>query len=588
VLLALGVDSMIHALGSWTRLLDVRGAKAGAYVFAVALVAGFTTIHGLHTKQVAEKPDARPQGVRHRVRFVESVRKKLFVDDEKWKDLDVDMGAHIYWSDFAMLDIAGLVDVPMGHHKFERAFIREYLFEEQKPQFAHVHGAWASTSKIPSHPEWRRDYVEIPGFPVGGGNLHIGNYVRKDLLLVDASPFDADQRRLGPKGLVFEGFAIAGEPGKARAMFVEVGVRKLRSSKAGNVRLLMAVKGPGGFDTFDLPLGYDWWMPKDWTPGKMFHGKFGVPLPAHLPPGTYDVAFVLLDEDGTVLPLTDPTPGRDGAEEERTALLARGEARYDGALTIVTPEARADRAKSLRLEAIERADEGKCQEARDAWWSSRRLRPLDDRYMSEHTPTVHRHLAACYVGLVSTTDDLEEQLEYLERARYYDPRNPEVYRVGAEVAAPLAAEGLARYREGLAACDGVAPAAQGFLARFFATSEDYRALGDCYAEQQEHWDVAYQRLSRAMRADPTDSWSRRYAEEVRALRLGIDAVSQARHEAERAERKRKADKRKEEYEERKKERAQDAKRRAREQDDDAPDGKERDEDGGDEAGGDEE
>ncbi len=555
VLLALGTDSMVHALGTWTRVLEVRAAKAGAYVFAVALLAGFATVHGVHTKQVAEKPDARPQGVRSRVRFVESVRKRLFVDDEKWKDLDVDQGAHLYWSDFAMLDIAGLVDVPMGHQKFERAFIREYLFQEERPHFAHVHGAWANTSKIPSHPEWRRDYVEIPGFPVGGGKVHIGNHVRKDLLVLDASPFPVEHRRLAAKGLVFEGFSIPVDPGKARAMYVEVGVRKLRSSKAGNVRLLMAVKGPGGMNTFDLPLGYDWWMPEDWTAGKMFHGKFGVPLPAHLKPGTYDVAFVMLDEDGSVLPLTDPTPDAAAAADAPEPLLARGEAQFPGALTLLTADARSEWAKAKRLEAIEVADGGRCQEAREMWWSSKRARPLDDRYVTDHAPTVNRHLAACFVGLVATTDDLEEQLEYLERARYYDPRNADVYRVGAEVGAPLATKGLAHYQEGLAACADVAPSAQGLLARFLATVEDYRELGECHEEQKEHWEAAYQELSRALRADPTDAWSRRYAEEVRSLRLGIGPAHKAMEQAERAERKASAERRRKEYEDRKKERA---------------------------------
>ncbi len=571
VLLALGVDSMLQALGSWTRVLDVKAAKVGAWAFSVALVGVVAVVHGLHTKQVAEKPDAKPQGVRTRVTFVEGVRKHLFVDDEKWKDLDVDQGAHLYWSDFAMLDIAGLIEVPMGHQKFERAFIREYLFEEEKPHYAHVHGAWASTSKIPSHPEWRRDYVEIPGFPVGGGNIHVGNHIRKDLLVVDASPFPADLRRIAPKGAVFEGFSIPSKVGKARAFYLEVGVRKLRSYTAGNVRLLMAVKGPGGFDTFDVPLGYDWWMPEDWTPGKMFHGKYAIPLPASLKVGTYDVAFVLLDGEGAVLPLTDPKHP-DAVDD--APILARGEARYPGALTIISADERSEWAKERRLEAIEMADEGDCEEARRAWWESRRARPNDDQYIADHRPTVDRHLSACYVGLVAKTDDVQEKLEYLERARYYDPRNPEVYRVGAEVGDPLAEKGEALYREGLAACEDVAPAAHGLLAPFRATADDWAQLGACLKQQQDTWEVAYRSLRSALRADPTNAWARRWAEETRALRLGIDPASQAQAEAEREERKRNVDKRREEYEQRKKERKPPHPRDA-----------EDDEDAGDEGGG---
>jgi len=550
VLLALGLDSLFHAAASWMKLLEVQAARVGAVAVSVAFLAGFTTVHGLHTKQVAEKPDPRPQSVRTRVRYVESIRKRLFVDDEKWFDLDVDQGAHLYWSDFAMLDIAGLVDVPMGHHKFERAFIREYLFQEKRPHYAHVHGQWASTSKIPSHPEWRRDYVEIPGFPVGGGNFHVGNHVRKDLFLVDRSPFPSEQRRIADQGLVFEGFSIPVRPAKARAVYLEVGVRKQRTSKAGNIRLLMAVKGPAGFSTFDIPLGYDWWMPEEWTAGKMFHGKYGVPLPPGLKPGTYDVAFVLLDEDGSVLPLTDPK----NPDVEQTPIFARGEARYDGALTIVTPEERASWARQRRKDAVAQAQAGDCVAAREAWWESKRARPLDTRYLEEHEAKVKGYLGACYVGLVETTDDVEEQLEYLERARYYDPRNADLWRLGAQIGAPLAAKGLEELQAGHAACADVAPAARSLFARFTATAEDYEALGTCQEKQMPKWEAAYRLLSDAMRADPSDAWSRRYAEEARALRLGIGEASQALEEAKRAERKAEAERRKQEYERRKDER----------------------------------
>ena len=59
--------------------------------------------------------------------------------------LDVDMGAHMYFSGWDIVDIAGLVDVPMARHSdFNQAFISEYIFGERNPEFAHVHGGWAS------------------------------------------------------------------------------------------------------------------------------------------------------------------------------------------------------------------------------------------------------------------------------------------------------------------------------------------------------------------------------------------------------------------------------------------------------------
>jgi len=521
VILALGIDSMLHALADFLDAHDAKPARIAGYAWGLAVVAGLATIHGLHTQRTAEKKDPTPKGIRVRVNFVDSVRDRLFVDDERWIDLDVDQGGHLYWSDFEMLDIAGLIDIPMGHHKFEKPFIREYLFEEKRPHFAHIHGGWAGNSKIPTHPEWRRDYYEIPGFPVGGGNLHIGNHVRKDLMLVDRSPFPPQLRRVAEGGVVLEGFSIPVEPAKARAMYMEVGVSKAagRKIRSGDFRLLMAVKGPGGMSSFDIPLGYDWWPPEEWPNLKVFHGKHALGLPPHLKPGTYDVAFVFIGPDGAVMPFTD-----DASSDERPPIFAEGEARFDDALTIVTVEERAKAAKDQREEAIVAANEGRCDEASELWFLSRRRRPIDEAWFEEHRPRVNHARAGCRIREAQQTDDLAEKIELLERARYLDRYHPDL----APTAEPLADE---LYERGVA-----------------ALTKARRLQKVTPEEAKPQWELAYRTLANVMRLDPTRSWARRYAEEARAYRLEIDEDSLAKAEAEREERRKEADRRRAERE----------------------------------------
>ena len=157
---------------------------------------------------------------------------------------------------------------------------------------------------------------------------------------------------------------------------------------------------------------------------------------------------------------------------------------------------------------------------------------------------------------MATTDDVQEQVEHLERARAYDPRNAEVYRLGAEVGTPLAERGRALYQEGLEACAALKPSRpQGGIFGWYQPPADaQRAYAECLKEQTSTWTSAYALMARAMRANPVDAWTRRYAEEARALKLGIDPASKALQEAERAERKAEADKRRREYDRKKKER----------------------------------
>jgi len=562
VVLAMGVDSMLYALADWLRVHGNNRAKLGGVAWGLAVLAGMTTVHVLHTKRVAEAKDPSPNGIRVRVNFVDSVRDRLFVDDERWIDLDVDQGGHLYWSDFEMLDIAGLIDVPLGHHKFDKPFVREYLFQEKKPHFAHVHGGWAGNSKIPTHPEWRRDYIEIPGFPVGGGNIHIGNYVRKDLLLVDRSPFPASQRTPAAGGVVFEGFSIPVEPAKARSMYVEVGVSKAagRSLRGGDFRLMMAAKGPGGTSSWDVPLGYDWWMPSDWPNVKVHHGKHALPLPPHLKPGTYDVSFTLLDAEGEVLPMQVP-----GEPDPRPPLFAKGERRFDGALTIVEVEVRAEAAKNDREAAIVAANEGRCDEATELWFTARRRRPVDEEWVTMHRPRVNTARAGCAIREALATDDREEQLDLLERARFLDRHHPELAAAVEPLVTSLWAEGMEEREQALALTPEAPepPMLTRVLRKLLPPSleptwepPDEMASFELSPEAKHHWERSYRLFSDLLRLDPSWSWARRYAEEARAYRLGIDPISQAVAAASKAQREAQVEERRQEYE---------AKRKAREQ-----------------------
>ena len=137
------------------------------------------------------------RNIQKRVQYMKDVQRDLEIDHVTL--LDVDMGAHMLYTDWQIVDIAGLIDLPMAHHpKYDVTFLDEYLFEERKPEFAHVHGGWARTSGIDKRPAFKDGYLEIPGYPAGGRSLHVGNHIRKDLLVVAEPP-------PGPTTIRFQG-----------------------------------------------------------------------------------------------------------------------------------------------------------------------------------------------------------------------------------------------------------------------------------------------------------------------------------------------------------------------------------------------
>jgi hypothetical protein len=335
------------------------------------------------------------------------------------------------------------------------------------------------------------------------------------------------------------------------------------------VRLILAAVGPGGSSSWDVPLGYDWWMPKDWPNVKVFHGKHALPLPAHLAPGTYDVSFTFLDESGKVLPMTVP-----GEPDEREPLFARGERRFDDALTIVPVEQRAEAAKEQREEAIAAAEAGRCDEATELWFLARRRRPLDQDWVAQHTPRVNHARAGCRIREALATDDRADRIELLERAHFLDRHHPELAAAVAPIADELWAEGMQARQEALQLTPE--PPEPPLLTRVLRkvlpeSLEPEWAPPEAFADWQldpkakHHWEASYRAFSDLLRIQPSRAWARRYAEEAREWRLGIDPISELMEEAKKKQREAQVEARRQEYEARRKER--EAQRDAADEDD---------------------
>ncbi|NOY27380.1 MAG: hypothetical protein GXP62_16055, partial [Oligoflexia bacterium] len=166
-LLVIGLAELLDGLPFLDKTLRVRrlsGSWAGlalpSWVLLVApLTVAFSVVELGRTARFVENPETSTRDIRRRVDYMKWVQQRL--DADFITLLDVDMGANMYFTDWRILDIAGLVEVPIARHrKYDKAFVREYIFREEQPDFAHVHSSWARTSKINTYPEWKRGYLE--------------------------------------------------------------------------------------------------------------------------------------------------------------------------------------------------------------------------------------------------------------------------------------------------------------------------------------------------------------------------------------------------------------------------------------------
>ncbi len=482
-----------------------------AWASIPALVIPIAAVNIGHTNTFVSAPETGPFSVRNRVKFKQALTDRLHID-ERIVDLDVDQGAHLWWSDHEMLDIAGLVDVPMGHHKFDRSFIREYVFEERRPHYAHIHGGWSSTSRIPTHSEWRRDYVEVPGYPAGKA-IHIGNYVRRDLILAKDYERDPARTITFKDDLVLDNWNIPSPVIAAdRRMYLEFTLHTTRRRvKSEDFRVLVFLADASGqrVVTWDLAPGYDWVFPEKWQTREAFVGRFSPLLPPNLKPGSYDLGFVILNGSGAVLPAApnfdpeDPSQGSLppnailGGVAQWPARVANGEVRFSDAVEVV-PLAQMIAASEADLAAaLDHAQGGRCDQAEDAWFQSRMHRPKATPFFEANKATVDTAFAECWANRAKTDPGLA--VRHLKRARNWDHNNALVRAQCKEVGAKAYARGLD-------------------------------------ARESEDWEMAYLDFVDAVTVEPHRSWARRYAEEARAHRLGFGKESREKQAKERLER----------------------------------------------------
>jgi len=409
--------------------------------------------------------------------YMRDVQKTLDIDHVTL--LDVDMGAHMFYTDWAIVDIAGLVDVSMARHSdFNKKFLREYLFKERRPDFAHVHGGWARASRIPKLDEWKDTYIEIPGYPIGTRRLHIGNHINKNIFVttkderVPKVSFESDVHLVDvniPSPLVQPGAQI----------FVYTAWRAALR-KAG-FRVLIALTATDGTRTVgSFAPGYGWYPAEEWKRSETVETKFRVPVPKDFPRGPVTVSMALLDQkSGRVLAV------KSTAESEETEHPWMGGA-YDltGTVLIGDGSAVADAAEADRIEAIAFAESGDCESVWPAWKNAIRHGPFRKNWIQRYDASLRQILARCYAQRASETPDVWAKADTLLLGMKWSHKEPEL------------------------------------VAQTRPLAKDLEARGDALWEGKK-LERAYRAFSTSIELDPSRSWARRKAEDVRDLRLKI-------------------------------------------------------------------
>jgi hypothetical protein len=516
VLFAAGVGE----LRDWVRRRlppHDRSARLAGAAVAVALTALFVVPQARHLFWFTRHAPIGAHAVKRRVDYLHHLMDTLHL--ERAVLLDNDMGAHLFWSRADLIDTGGRIDVPIAHHHFDDAFVREYVFRERRPDFAHVHGAWAQKSRIPDQPQWSAEYVALPGYLSGTREVHPGHHVRRDLLVREQWEGAAGRRVAFRNGATLAGWELPGLP-TAPGLNLSVSLGLAQRSLPGNaaarayqVEIFLA-DAEGVVARRIVAPGYGWLPPSEWRVGEVFHGHFTLRVATGVPPGSYDLGFLLRDTRGRVIPAI--VPPRSERSQARGPVVGgargvpprveAGEVRFPRAVAVVSLEEAMDRNRANFAALEKSAAKLNCTKA-EARWLRIRWRMVGKHAWPEHPgPAARRALAECWARRAMASVDREEQIAWLVRARELDRRAPSLRQASKPLAGTLFEEG----KIALDAARSLRRASQGGGAQ---------SARDVSGPEGEAWGEVYRLFSAALRVDPSLSWARRYAEEARSHRL---------------------------------------------------------------------
>ncbi|GDX82352.1 hypothetical protein LBMAG42_41630 [Deltaproteobacteria bacterium] len=509
-------------LAEFMDLLPLADLKLGRLrlsgVYAVVPAIALIAVNPYWSYKFVIRPETAPRDVHKRADYMTWVQSRLDLD--RVTLFDVDMGAHLWYTDWFIADIAGLVDVPMAQHEYEKAFLKEYLFEEVRPTFAHVHGSWKNTIHMDSHEEWPEQYIEIPGYPSGKHALHVGNHVRKDIL-VNESPPPNDERlvRFGD-GVRLETWSLpAPVVAPGGELFVDSRWRAAKRDSGLRVLLFLSKNGAVAWSGEVAP-GYDWYRADRWEPWEYVRGGWSVAMPGDLALGDYQLGMVLLDEKaGVVLPFAGTGPGGtplwgdepaaepvdlepakvpdpdappgDGPVAGLDAaapppLYMVGEYVFPEVVHIVSNDDAHTAATSALEGAKASAAAGDCETAQAKWKNARRHVASDSRWKRKNQDEAQKAIVSCLLARAKGAEDPLVAATIVFEARFIDPKSELLAPVGGPIGERLDAAGVE-------------------------------------AAARKDWQEAYEAFRGAVQADPTRALSRRRAEDVRDRRLKIRA-----------------------------------------------------------------
>lgn len=363
--------------------------------------------------------DTTPFDIGRRVRYHEALLDRLGLRHALV--LDIDQGGNQWWGSTELLDMAGLNDVAVAHHEWQKPFVEEYGYNERRPDIAHIHGSWADQTRFVHLRRWK-EYISVPPYPVSRRTNHPGTWVHEDHVYGPAlDRLSENWNNFGERlGLVWDLEADQAVPGGR--LVVEGAVERLSKEPLKSFRLLVVVAGTSRLVAHDVAPGWDLVPVQSWRLGRSTRFHASIPIPADFPEGPANLAFAVFGEDGT------PWRARNQRTLDGFGRFVRAESAWANAVRIVDPT------EGLRLSADDRRVSARQAVAGNCEQAIARADAAEARSGADAlTPDVAAEIGRCFAVRAEATTGMAAR-DAMRAARRWAHVDPVVQRTGQRLA----------------------------------------------------------------------------------------------------------------------------------------------------------
>ncbi|MCC6159857.1 MAG: hypothetical protein IT350_17525 [Deltaproteobacteria bacterium] len=424
---------------------------------AVALFAGQFEPSRKHVEGWVEKPQVNTFKLARRGKYFREIADRL--DLRPGSVADTDMGGIGAKSGMVIRDVGRLCDVPFGVNQWDEKFVDDYIFAQTRPDIIHARDAWGRSSHLTTNPKLDRDYIRLPEERILGTERLNGNFIRKDLFVMDRAERDTARSVEFSAGIRLENVELRPAVSTPKQSLRVRATWSLAGAAMPDMEAAYELVGADGavLASEKQKPAMNWYPTQKWRPGEFPVDLVKIKIPGDAPEGEYRLRITL------------PTP--DGA----TQAVDTG---YSHRVSKREADAEKERLRAAIREAIE-SNPAAATALFDELWYLRR---------SENERVVDRRLEQDAARALTQTarrardaGDEAVATELAVAARILDHLDPDVRAICRELALMAYARGRSLQKQG----------------------------------GESNLDAAYREFTEALRRYPQLSWARRQAEETR-------------------------------------------------------------------------